>query len=115
LRLCLDLIDAGIRIVQLDPEMVFDEESIDRDMTAIIIMIVTLSRGHGESAIKSTRSLDNWAKRRRASREKGETLTKPLPLWIEERDAKRELVPERAATLKYIYRLAAGGYGTSRF
>ena len=53
LLLALNLLQAGVRIVQLNPaEMVFDDKS---DTMPVMMMMMELSRGHGESAIKSER------------------------------------------------------------
>ncbi len=53
LLLALNLLQAGIRIVQLKPaEMVFDDKS---DTMPVMMMMMELSRGHGESAMKSER------------------------------------------------------------
>jgi DNA invertase Pin-like site-specific DNA recombinase len=53
LRLWLDILDAGINIVQLSPETIFRHER--SDMTDIIRAIIELSRGHSESRLKSER------------------------------------------------------------
>src|SRR5262245_48123546 len=59
LLLVLNLLQAGIRIVQLKPvEMVFDDKS---DTMPVMLMIVELSRGHSESAMKSERVGGAWA------------------------------------------------------
>jgi DNA invertase Pin-like site-specific DNA recombinase len=112
-RLCLDLIDDGVRIVQLDPLMVFDDESVDRDPTAIIVMVVTLMRGHGESQRKSELVGAAWANKKRLAREKGKVLTLRLPAWVELREGELSLIPDRAAVVRRIFRLAAAGYGLS--
>src|SRR5262249_49327237 len=54
LRLWLDILDAGVNIVQLHPETVFRYEH--SDMTDIIRAIIELSRGHSESRMKSKRN-----------------------------------------------------------
>jgi DNA invertase Pin-like site-specific DNA recombinase len=53
LLLALNLLQAGVRIVQLKPAaMVFDDKS---DTLPVMMMMMELSRGYGESAIKSER------------------------------------------------------------
>src|SRR5712691_3139965 len=54
LRLWMDILDAGVSIVQLTPETVFRYEK--SDLTDIIRAIIELSRGHSESARKSERN-----------------------------------------------------------
>src|SRR5262245_2059893 len=59
LLLALNLLQSGIRIVQLKPtEMVFDDRS---DTMPVMMMMMELSRGHGESKMKSDRVSAAWA------------------------------------------------------
>src|SRR5262245_41403307 len=58
LRLWMDILDAGVNIVQLQPETVFRHER--SDMLDIIRAIIELSRGHGESARKAERNGESW-------------------------------------------------------
>jgi DNA invertase Pin-like site-specific DNA recombinase len=109
LLLALNLLQAGIRIVQLKPaEMVFDETS---DTLPVMMMMMELARGHGESAIKSERVGAAWAQRRKKAREDREVLTHRLPAWVGEHGGKLHLILARAAAVKQIFALAAGGYG----
>jgi DNA invertase Pin-like site-specific DNA recombinase len=121
LLLVLNLLQAGVRIVQLKPvEMVFDDRS---DTLPVMMMLVELSRGHSESAVKSERVGGAWAEKRRrrragqaqtATKRMGEgcqVLTKRLPAWVELRDGRPALIPERAAVVKRIFRMARDGYG----
>jgi DNA invertase Pin-like site-specific DNA recombinase len=121
LLLVLNLLQAGIRIVQLKPaEMIFDSRS---DTLPVMMMIVELSRGHSESAMKSERVGARWEEKRKAARDKQkqpprrkdgrvtESMTDRLPNWIEERDGRLVLIPERADVVRLIFHLAAAGYG----
>jgi DNA invertase Pin-like site-specific DNA recombinase len=109
LLLALNLLQAGIRIVQLKPaEMVFDDKS---DTLPVMMMMMELSRGHGESAMKSERVGKAWREKKQAARDSGEVLTRQLPFWVEARDGKFYLIPERAAAVRRIFSLAANGYG----
>jgi DNA invertase Pin-like site-specific DNA recombinase len=109
LMLCLGLIEKGIRIVQLSPsELVYDEKS---DEMSLMLMIVELSRGHRESKRKSDLSGPAWRKKKEGAR-KGSIVTERLPAWVTIKDGRLTLIPERAATVKQIFYLAATGYGT---
>jgi hypothetical protein len=108
LTLLLNLIEAGVRVVQLKPaEKVFDDAVEPMDL---MIAIMELSRGHGESAIKSQRVGEAWARKRVKARSGDAVLTLRLPGWVEFRDGKLRLIPE-AASVKRIFALAADGYG----
>jgi DNA invertase Pin-like site-specific DNA recombinase len=109
LRLWMDILDAGVNIVQLYPETVFRHDK--SDMVDIMRAIIELSRGHSESAIKSERLSSAWEEKRKEGRENGKLLTRRLPAWIEERGGKLYLIPQRAAVVKRIFHLAAAGYG----
>ena len=66
LLLCLNLLQAGIRIVQLKPaEMVFDDKS---DTLPVMMMMMELSRGHGEAP---SRASGLAPRRRRSERPSG--------------------------------------------
>jgi DNA invertase Pin-like site-specific DNA recombinase len=121
LLLVLNLMQAGVRIVQLKPvEMVFDEKS---DTMPVMMMIVELSRGHSESAIKSERCGGAWSEKKRRARDReaqkptarmGEgrrAVTRRLPGWVELQGGEPVLIPERAAVVKRIFGLVIAGYG----
>jgi DNA invertase Pin-like site-specific DNA recombinase len=122
LLLVLNLLQAGVRIVQLKPsEIVFDDKS---DTLPVMMMMVELSRGHSESAMKSERVGSAWQEKKACARTgkpqpvKREDrvngmpfMTKVLPAWIEARGGKLHLIPERAALIKRLYHMAANGYG----
>jgi DNA invertase Pin-like site-specific DNA recombinase len=124
LRLWMDILDAGVNIVQLHPETIFRHER--SEMVDIIRAIIELSRGHSESLMKSKRVGDAWAEKRRRARN-GEdqlatnrmgsgckVLTRTLPAWVERRGGSLHLIPERALALKRIYQLAGAGRGHLR-
>lgn len=122
LTLLLNLIEKGVRVVQLKPvEQVYDENV---EPMQLMMAIMELSRGHGESARKSDLVGQAWAAKREAAR-RGEPqpakkqnrvngmmlMTHKVPAWIEERGGKLHLIPARAAAVKRIFKMAAAGYG----
>lgn len=111
LRLWMDILDAGVNIVQLNPETIFRHEHENSDMFDVMRAIMELSRGHSESARKSERVGAAWAERRRRTREGSEIMTRRLPAWVEDRDGTLRLIPERAAVVKRIFTLSTSGYG----
>jgi DNA invertase Pin-like site-specific DNA recombinase len=109
LMLLLGLIESGIRIVQLSPtELVYDEGS---DEMSLMLAIVELARGHRESKRKSDLQSAAWVEKRRKARADGTLLTRQLPAWIEERSGRLYLIPERATSVRRIFKFAAAGYG----
>lgn len=106
LLLVLGLLQAGIRIVQLSPaEMVFDDKS---DSLAVMMMIMELSRGHGESVMKSERVGAAW-KLKKASASTS-PLTARGPAWLRLEDGRWRIVESAAETVRYVYRLATDGH-----
>src|SRR5262249_22758471 len=93
LQLLLGLLQNGIRVVQLKPaEMVLDETS---DAMRVMMAVMELQRGHGESLIKSERVGQAWAQKKERARrgqpqpdnKSGRTsgmklMTHKLPAWI---------------------------------
>jgi DNA invertase Pin-like site-specific DNA recombinase len=124
LTLFLNLIQAGIRIVQLLPtETVYDSQSSPMHL---MMALMELSRGNSESKVKSERVGAKWGRKKalaQAGQEQESSkslprgfkiMTRRLPAWIREENGKAVLIPERAAAVKYIYQLAAAGLGVPR-
>src|SRR5262245_45648253 len=124
--LFLQILEQGVSIVTTTPERVFRHDS--QDMTDVIIAVVELSRGHGESKMKSERNGAAWQAKLEAARTLGgeEVLNARLPAWVERVGARRKvdkhgrertvggtlrLIPERAEVVKRIFALAGSGTG----
>jgi DNA invertase Pin-like site-specific DNA recombinase len=111
MRLLSSLIEAGIAVATLSPmEMLFEHDS---DVTKLVMAVMEFGRGHSESAVKSARMCEVWAEKRHLVREDGKVLTSMVPAWIEVRDGKPLLIPERAAIVRRMFELVLSGYGTS--
>jgi DNA invertase Pin-like site-specific DNA recombinase len=123
LRLWMDILDAGINIVQLKPETVFRHEK--SDMMDIMRAIIELSRGHKESEMKSDRIGSAWAEKKRRARagedqkptksmgEGSRLLTRRLPAWVSWNDGRPALIPERVSLVRRIFAMTANGYSNA--
>lgn len=111
LTLLLNLIEAGVKVVQLIPvEAVYDE---DVEPMQLMMAVMELNRGHSESKVKSVRVGDAWAKKRKNAASK--VVTRKLPGWVEcDSDGKLVLISERAEVVRRIFRLAREGLGVHR-
>jgi DNA invertase Pin-like site-specific DNA recombinase len=110
LTLLLNLIDSGVRVVQLLPvEAVYDEAV---EPMQLMMAIMELSRGNSESAMKSERVGGAWQDKKRRAAENGEPLTARAPNWLRLAGGKWEIVEEAADTIRQIYRWAIEGHGT---
>jgi DNA invertase Pin-like site-specific DNA recombinase len=116
LTLLLNLIGAGIRIVQLLPvEQVYDDKVQPMNL---MMAIMELSRGHSESAVKSERVGHAWREKKTRARQ-GEpchkngsrVITGRGPDWLKLKDNKWKIIPSAARTVRLIYRLATQGHG----
>jgi DNA invertase Pin-like site-specific DNA recombinase len=118
---------AGVRVVQLEPELVLTDKS---DTFEIMRAILELSRGNSESAMKSKRLREVWGDKKRQARE-GRPMSHRLPGWLQLQGATRipgaggrerwsfeqariVPIPAHAATVRRIFEMAAGGYGMKR-
>lgn len=112
LSLFMQILDAGINIVQLSPETVFRHDSTDP--FDVMRAVLELSRGHSESKMKSERVGKAWAQKKLRVRENGELYTRRLPGWIREKGGKLHLIPSHVRAIQRIFQLAAAGYGIVR-
>jgi DNA invertase Pin-like site-specific DNA recombinase len=112
LSLFISILDSGIRIVTLAPEVEYTKASIN-DISNILQAVLQLFLGHEESAKKSGRLARAWKEKRTKLKEK--KLTGKCPFWLRlSPDGTRFIeVPERVAIVKRIYRLARHGYGSA--
>jgi DNA invertase Pin-like site-specific DNA recombinase len=111
LTLLLNLIDAGVKIVQLLPvEAVFDEKV---EPMQLMMAIMELSRGHSESAVKSRRVGDAWRRKKAQAATDKKPITRRVPGWLRVRDRKFVLDDAKAEVVRRIFRMAAEGYGLS--
>lgn len=109
LSLLLDLIQHGIRVVQLLPvETIFDAKC---NPMHLMMAIMELSRGHSESAMKSERVGRAWQEKKRLAAEELQPLTERAPSWLRLVDGEWEVDRKAEKTIKRIYRLAITGYG----
>jgi DNA invertase Pin-like site-specific DNA recombinase len=110
LSLVLNLIDAGIRLVQLTPvETIYDDRV---EPMSLMMAIMELSRGHSESAVKSERVGKAFQEKKKKAREGDHLYTAQVPAWIRvTKTGEMELIPERAKVVKQIFDMSANGYG----
>ena len=115
-RLFLDILDAGLVIVTLiDGEEVFTKERVDKDLTALIIAIVYLSRANNESRARSERAAQRQRVARQKARERKVPITAECPKWLTlvgKGDERHFVVDrDRARVIEQIFKLSASGIG----
>jgi DNA invertase Pin-like site-specific DNA recombinase len=108
----LDLIAAGIRIVQLTPiDMVYDT---DMEQHHLMNMLWELARGHGESKRKSGLIGEAWSQKKENARADKTPLGKKCPAWLELLDGKYCIKEDAASAIGKIYRWCVEGLGVYR-
>lgn len=116
------IINEGVTVVTLTDSKQYSVEIMRSDPMSLIYSILLMSRSHEESATKSKRVADAWARKRQKLRE-GETLTAHTPKWIRVRrlkdlrpgeQRKVELIPSRAKLVREMFELCLKGVGASK-
>jgi DNA invertase Pin-like site-specific DNA recombinase len=116
LTLLLNLIEAGVRVVQLMPvEQVFDKNV---EPMQLMMAIMELSRGHSESASKAVRIGAAWkTKKERAAKGSvchksgGQVLTARCPGWLQVVDGRFVKNDRACAAVRRIFGLCSEGHG----
>jgi DNA invertase Pin-like site-specific DNA recombinase len=111
-KIVFELIEAGIAIQFISPEMNFDGESINGPMLHVLIAL--LASAYQESKDKSDYAKSVWRQRRLSARTGKKPMFNRLPAWLAMKNGKILVVPERAAVVRRIFDLAAAGYGHTR-
>ena len=110
LELFLSVIRLGLTIVTLTDNQTYCTESIKKDRgISLIISITVMMRAHEESATKSARVTASW----KARTARGGILTKLCPAWLRWENDKWVIDKERAAVIRWIYRMYLKGYGST--
>jgi DNA invertase Pin-like site-specific DNA recombinase len=105
------ILKSDVRIVTLSPEREFDRDATRSLSKGALEIQLILERAAEESERKGERVAAARSQERKRVREKGELVTRNVPAWIQERDGKPVLIPERAEAVRTIFRLAGAGYG----
>lgn len=104
-----NLIQAGIDIHTISPEMTYTLDSINGG--AIYQLVGQLQAAHGESKKKSERLSEAWAQKRKLARESGKPLTNMKPAWLNLDNGKFTVIPEAAKVIRSIFTMKLKGHG----
>ncbi|HBL53351.1 MAG TPA: hypothetical protein DDZ34_04815 [Syntrophaceae bacterium] len=104
----LEIIRAGVLLATISDGAIYSAASPE---TQIIIGIMTLARGHGESARKSELSKATWRIKRAKAEER--PITSVCPGWMRwsKENGQFEIIEERAAVVRDIFNWAKEGKG----
>lgn len=116
-RLLLDLIEAGVTVVTLVDEKVWNEETI-QDVVNVLVSIILMSRAHEESTAKARRLRDTWGQKKLAAGQAGEQssrkiVTSECPRWLVPNESKTGFIvdEEKAASVRKVFAARIAGLG----
>ena len=114
LRLLLDLVDAGIKLVTLVDEKVWDSTTIS-DSANLILAIVYMSRANNESSAKAKRLRDAWTEKKRLAATGMGTriVTSECPRWLAPKGDKSGFVvlDDKVESIKKVFDMRINGHG----
>lgn len=114
LQLLLNLVKAGIKVVTLSDEKVWDSDSIN-DTGNLVLAIVYMSRANNESQAKADRLSAIWGRKKKeaAAGTARRIVTSECPRWLTPNGDKTGFVPldERVESIKKVFALRIGGFG----
>jgi DNA invertase Pin-like site-specific DNA recombinase len=113
LQLFIGILNAGITIVTATPEREYTQESIN-DVAALLEPIIYMSRAYDESRVKSSRLCAVWSQRTTLAAVERKPHSAMGPSWIKLTPDGYRLIPERAATIRAIFKMAVEGLGAQR-
>lgn len=104
-----EIVDAGVTVVTLQDERVFDKTTV-HDIGNIMLSVAVMFRAHEESKTKSERIASFWQGRRE---KRPAVFTGECPRWLAVKPDRSgyEVIPERAESVKKIFELTAEGQG----
>lgn len=109
------IIGRGITIVTLIDSAIYSKERLRNDWTPLLIALVTMSRAHEESAVKSRRIKAAWEAKKVRVKSNKEVMSGRCPWWLKLSDdkSKYEIVEEKADIVRLMFRLAKDGFGNT--
>jgi DNA invertase Pin-like site-specific DNA recombinase len=105
------ILKAGVKIATLSPEREFDRDATKGLTKGALEIQLILERASEESERKSERCGQAWRELKKKAATERKPITRVAPAWLEVRDGKFHLIPEKAAIVRRIYALARDGYG----
>ncbi|UAL42835.1 recombinase family protein [Shewanella inventionis] len=103
----IDIINSGVEVHEVSTGVVYNRE----DTHKIHIAIAVMERAHNESKVKALRAKQAYKTAREKASETGKVITSLVPVWMEVKDGKIELIPERAELIKRIFQMYINGCG----
>jgi len=113
-RVLEDIVDAGVNLVTVSDEKVYSKQSLDEDPFGFVMIVLSFVRAHDESVQKGRRVRTAWGNKRALAATR--PLTARCPAWLRLRPDRSgfEVLEDRAAIVRRIFEMAAGGAGQQK-
>ncbi|WP_292607453.1 recombinase family protein [Mesorhizobium sp.] len=112
-RLLEDLCDSGIAVVTLADGKEYTKEALDNDPMGLMWALMVAMRANEESATKSRRVREAWAKKKEAAAAERRPMTKRLPAWLALSPDRTTITVDeaRANVVRRIFKESIAGKG----
>jgi len=111
MTLFMSLVNAGITVVTLADNQVYNTDNINTDISRLMMSLVIMMRSHDESLMKSKRLLAAWKKKRM---DMGTIkLTSVCPHWLVLNPDRKSfrVLEDRAVVVRRIFQMSIDGIG----
>jgi DNA invertase Pin-like site-specific DNA recombinase len=113
-KVVFELLENGITLQLLDPELTFTNDSISRG-GLLHVLIALLDSAYQESKDKSDYARSSWVAKRRAAQAGGDGLLSGRhPAWLTVKDGRFEVIAEAAASINLVFKWKLDGLGVGR-
>jgi DNA invertase Pin-like site-specific DNA recombinase len=111
MTLFMALVNAGITVITLTDEQVYSKETIDKDISRLMLSLVIMMRSHEESLMKSRRLVATWEQKRQGA--SVEKLTSLCPHWLELNPDRKSfrVLDDRVKIVRRIFQMCMDGIG----
>jgi DNA invertase Pin-like site-specific DNA recombinase len=116
LKLLLDLVHSGIRVVTLVDEKVWDKAAV-KDIGNLILAIVFMSRANNESSMKASRLSAVWGAKKKGAADgtARRIVTSECPRWLAPNEDKTGFIVlhDRVESVKKVFEMRINGHGVT--
>jgi DNA invertase Pin-like site-specific DNA recombinase len=114
------IVSAGVTVVDLsDSGREYSMETLEKDMTLFVMMVLRFTRANEESALKGSRVAAAFQTKRKifsGDQALDKPYTRRLPAWLRWCDELKqyEIIADRGALVREMFELTDGGWGQHR-
>lgn len=112
LKLLLDLVHNGVKLVTLVDEKIWDRKSV-QDLSNLMLAIALLSRANNESVAKAERLRAVWGQKKKAALESRKIMSRECPRWLNTNEDKSAfvLLEDRVKSVHKVFEMRISGHG----